>query len=253
MWYHFHKKDNSSRMAVLSRLRNSIDYKDPADGRIRKFVFLGTTEGRLRSGEVCFFEESPDLTAKDVREAFGDLSGVFMKDGVGKYVARTGLSFTNTWETIRVEQDQVAVVDDVSAPDGKDYTDGCGCIALEAAEKIAVKLGLAYTPTGKSIWRRSLVQGVQLTSFCSNRSFPNTLRRSKRNDRHVPPRGSRPDLPRTQGDAALPSTVHVQVRGTGFLPRRGRWMDQASEMANRKVAASLYPGVAYARSTSGDV
>jgi hypothetical protein len=83
-----------------------------------------------------------------------------MKYGVGKYVARTGLSFTSTWETIRVPEDRVAIVKDVTAPDGKDYTDGCGCIALEAAEQIASKLGLDFTPTGelsemKSRWSKS--------------------------------------------------------------------------------------------------
>jgi hypothetical protein len=69
MWYHFNKKD-TGRMTILSKLKNPIQYKDP-EGRTRKFVFLGTTEGRLRSGEVCFFEETPGLTAKDVERRLG--------------------------------------------------------------------------------------------------------------------------------------------------------------------------------------
>jgi hypothetical protein len=149
MWYHFAKGDISSRRAVLGQVQKPITFDDPITKIKRTFVFLLTTESRLRVGQACFFEETPDLTAKDVRNAFGDLESVFMKDGVGKYVARMGLSFTKTKETIRIPPESVAVVDDIPAPDGKDYTDGCGCISEEAANEIAGTLGLDFTPTSE--------------------------------------------------------------------------------------------------------
>jgi hypothetical protein len=98
---------------------------------------------------VCFFEESDDLKTSDVRAAFGDLGSVFIKDGVGKYVARMGLSFTKTTETIAIPPEEVVLIDDIFAPDGKAYTDGCGCISEDAAGEVAEKLGLDYIPSGQ--------------------------------------------------------------------------------------------------------
>ena len=59
------------------------------------------------------------------------------------------MSFTRTWETIEIPPEKVGFIDDVDAPDGKAYTDGCGCISEEAAGRVADKLGLNYVPTGK--------------------------------------------------------------------------------------------------------
>ena len=76
LWYQF------KRPKSLSEVERKLSRVITHEGK--KFVILGTTEGRLRTDSVCFFEESPKLTAKRVRESFGDLASVFMKDGIGK-------------------------------------------------------------------------------------------------------------------------------------------------------------------------
>jgi hypothetical protein len=142
LWYQF--KRPRSMDEVYRKLDRVIKHQG------KEFVFLGTTESRLRTESVCFFQESSTLTAKDVRESLGDLAGVFMKDGPGKYVARMGLSFTKTEETIEVPPERMGFIEDVVAPDGKAYTDGCGCISEEAAGRVARALGLRPTASKTS-------------------------------------------------------------------------------------------------------
>jgi len=119
-------------------------------GEVKKWTFLGSSDSRLRSRlkkSVIFFEEGPDYSAREVLQQFGDLDSVLVKSGMGKYFARLGLNFSTTTSTITVPRQQVAIIPDIPAADGKEFTDGCGCITAGAAREVAHQLGLSYVPS----------------------------------------------------------------------------------------------------------
>lgn len=136
---------------VTDRLWKGIEFVETTgERRLRRFVFLGTTESRLKENGVIYFEEGSDWTVKQILfETFGDLKDVWKSSGVGKFIARLSLNFSPTTPTIHVDAGEFAVVDDIYAPDGKPYTDGCGCITEEAAFEVSKMLRLDYVPSGE--------------------------------------------------------------------------------------------------------
>ena len=70
-----------------------------------QFDFLCFTESGVKSGEVILLRrprDSQEISAGSLLEAFGNLNEVFEEDGPGKYVARLGLSFSSTVESVNV-------------------------------------------------------------------------------------------------------------------------------------------------------
>ena len=119
-------------------------------GEIKRFTFLSSSDSRIRTRDrktVLFFEEGPDHTARSLLQNFGDLDAVLLKSGIGKYFARLSLNFSTTVPTINIPRSQVATIPDLQAPDGKEFTDGCGCITTSAARRVAKALGLKYIPS----------------------------------------------------------------------------------------------------------
>ena len=116
----------------------------------KRFTFLSSSDSRIRVKDrktVLFFEEGPDYTARSLLQKFGDLDAILLKSGIGKYFARLSLNFSTTIPTIDIDSFQVATIPDLQAPDGKDFTDGCGCITRSAARRVAKALGLQYVPS----------------------------------------------------------------------------------------------------------
>lgn len=124
-------------------LNNPIRFRDPVSGRQRCFKFFGSSDSRLRDVPgFGFYEETGGKTVRKMLESFGNLDSVWRTGGPGKWIARLGLNFTDTTPTITVSPDEVAVIRDVFAPDGKAYTDGCGCMTEEAASELSKYLDL---------------------------------------------------------------------------------------------------------------
>ncbi|OCB88345.1 RdRP-domain-containing protein [Sanghuangporus baumii] len=89
-----------------------------------KFAFLGFTESTLKSGQIILLQKrvnNADTTphVSSVLLDFGDLQDVFRRHGPGKYVARLGLSFSATIQSVNPTRDQVARIEDDTADDGK--------------------------------------------------------------------------------------------------------------------------------------
>ncbi|KAL5508616.1 hypothetical protein ACEPAH_6235 [Sanghuangporus vaninii] len=89
-----------------------------------EFAFLGFTESTLKSGQIILLQKRVNNADKtphvsSVLLDFGDLHDVFRRHGPGKYVARLGLSFSATVQSVNPTQDQVAWIEDDIADDGK--------------------------------------------------------------------------------------------------------------------------------------
>lgn len=156
LWLYLTEDDTKDRMRIRRWLDLTILHR--VGEETLKFTFLCTSESRMKNSAVCFFAPYCDLETGNsidhdyVLSAFGDLVPVFVKDGIGKYVSRLSLSWSETRATINLAEDQVVRIPDhfvKNHPDGyaKVYTDGCGIITEEAAREVQLSLGLSYMPS----------------------------------------------------------------------------------------------------------
>lgn len=58
----------------------------------------------MKAGKLMFFHEGEGWTVERMLESFGDLPGVYLKSGYGKYAARLGLSFSSTVQSLDVRE-----------------------------------------------------------------------------------------------------------------------------------------------------
>ena len=61
-----------------------------------RYAWLGYSDNHVKSGKVVLFHENEEWSSSSLLAAFGDVYGVFLKYGYGKYAARFGLSFSST-------------------------------------------------------------------------------------------------------------------------------------------------------------
>ncbi|GBE79056.1 RdRP-domain-containing protein [Sparassis crispa] len=125
-----------------------------------RYSFLGFTENHVRKGRIIFFREDENWTVDRLLSYLGDgLRDVFMSSGYGKYAARLGLSFSSTWESLNVPEDQTVLLPPWKAVDGSDHSDGCGMIRDSFAAQVCKHHDLPIDTTVFQI-RRGGIKGL---------------------------------------------------------------------------------------------
>ncbi|KAH9936832.1 RdRP-domain-containing protein [Epithele typhae] len=161
--------DDSERFFLLSVSKRAED--GPLRPELRRMVhegievsgisyrFLGFTDSQVKTGRLMFFHEDEEWTVDRLLSAFGDLPGVYLKSGYGKYSARLGLSFSSTVQSLDVPHNFALEIPDLVAADGSLHSDGCGMIRDSFAAQVCAHHGLPPDATVFQI-RRGGIKGL---------------------------------------------------------------------------------------------
>uniref|UniRef100_A0A915E7I7 RNA-dependent RNA polymerase n=1 Tax=Ditylenchus dipsaci TaxID=166011 RepID=A0A915E7I7_9BILA len=110
------------------------------------FNFIGASNSQLRDGGCYFLKENIENITKFRQEL-----GSFSTTSIPKMMSRLGQCFTQASESSVDMTSQILVEDFTGGCDrnGKPYifSDGCGCMSLQAASQIAFDLGLEHPPS----------------------------------------------------------------------------------------------------------
>ena len=149
-----------------------------------RFVFLAFSSSQLREHGCWFYNEtrrSSDPvhipTASDIRQGFGNLSGVRVPS---KYAARMGQAFSSTVSTLTLSENEFKMSEDIFDAERKyTFSDGVGAMSHRFAKRVKEKLGLHMhdSPSAYQIrfagakgvltvWRFSPSQIVLRPSMC---------------------------------------------------------------------------------------
>jgi hypothetical protein len=116
----------------------------------RKYTFLCATSSSLRSNRVIYWCESGYDITKNI--SCGEIrrwTGVTPKscsNSVAKYVSRLGLSLSSTIPTIKLQMEQIEIIDDIKR-NGYEFTDGCGFISEDLMKKVQEVMELKFLPS----------------------------------------------------------------------------------------------------------
>ncbi|SJL07944.1 uncharacterized protein ARMOST_11302 [Armillaria ostoyae] len=130
-------KDNLVRQLLVDKIKNGIIFGG------KKYIFFGYTESQLKESRVLFFQEREDWTVHSLKTVLGDLNSVYRGYGYGKYAARLGLSFSSTVPALEVGLEDRYLLEDLTADDGSDCSDGCGMIRDSFANQVCSTIGVS--------------------------------------------------------------------------------------------------------------
>ncbi|KAK0187676.1 RdRP-domain-containing protein [Armillaria mellea] len=130
-------KDNLVQQLLVDKIKNGIVFEG------KKYIFFGYTESQLKENRVLFFLEGEDWTVHSLKAVLGDLNSVYRVNGYGKYAARLGLSFSSTVPALEVTLEDRYLLDDLTADDGSDCSDGCGMIRDSFANQVCSTIGVS--------------------------------------------------------------------------------------------------------------
>ncbi|KAK0243800.1 RdRP-domain-containing protein [Armillaria nabsnona] len=130
-------KDSLVRQLLVDKIKNGITFGG------KKYIFFGYTESQLKESRVLFFQEREDWTVHSLKAVLGDLNSVYRVYGYGKYAARLGLSFSSTVPALEVGLEDRYLLEDLTADDGSDCSDGCGMIRDSFANQVCSTIGVS--------------------------------------------------------------------------------------------------------------
>ncbi|PBK97196.1 RdRP-domain-containing protein [Armillaria gallica] len=130
-------KDSLVRKLLVDKIKNGITFGG------KKYIFFGYTESQLKESRVLFFQEREDWTVYSLKAVLGDLNSVYRVYGYGKYAARLGLSFSSTVPALEVGLEDRYLLEDLTADDGSDCSDGCGMIRDSFANQVCSTIGVS--------------------------------------------------------------------------------------------------------------
>jgi RNA-dependent RNA polymerase len=123
----------------------------------RHYEFLMCTDAGMRYSKCWMFSPVDGITPTVIRSWMGDFSNIH---SAYKYGARMGMCFSVSTPTIHITKDQVETVPDLISSNGRYcFSDGCGQISGDAAERISKIMNLPYVPSVFQI-RYQGVKGV---------------------------------------------------------------------------------------------
>ncbi|KAK0221439.1 RNA dependent RNA polymerase-domain-containing protein [Armillaria fumosa] len=129
-------KDHLVRQLLVDKIKNGIIFGG------KKYIFFGYTESHLKESRVLFFQEGEDWTVHSLKAVLGDLDSVYRDYGYGKYTARLGLSFSSTVPALEVGLEDRYLLENLTADDGSDCSDGCGMIRDSFANQVCSTIGV---------------------------------------------------------------------------------------------------------------
>ncbi|TBU29169.1 RdRP-domain-containing protein [Dichomitus squalens] len=146
-------RDSTLRQTLARWIYEGIEH----NGTV--YRFLGYTESQVKAGKLMFFHEGEGWTVERMLESFGDLPGVYLKSGYGKYAARLGLSFSSTVQSLDIPLECAIEIPDLTAPDGSLHSDGCGMIRDSFAAQLCARHNLPPDTTVFQV-RRGGIKGL---------------------------------------------------------------------------------------------
>lgn len=131
-----HFKPTSPSDAILAFLKEGIEvrYKD---SRHDIFVFFGHSANQLRT-RTCVLYNQREGAVDEILRQYGDFARI---KNIAKRSARIGLLFSTAQAAWELYDGEIGVVEDVKN-NKYNFTDGCGFISKDCAEKVVRQLAL---------------------------------------------------------------------------------------------------------------
>ncbi|KAL5488413.1 hypothetical protein ACEPAI_6531 [Sanghuangporus weigelae] len=210
------------RPALKSIIQDGLTIKfriGQGDLGFLQFAFLGFTESTLKSGQIILLQKrvnNVDTTphVSSLLLDFGELRDVFRRHGPGKYVARLGLSFSATVQSVNPTQDQVVWIEDDIADDGVCTTDGCGIIRESYAKEIRSRHNFDSRTCVFQI-RRGGIKGL-LVAYPDD-EFDTICRMNKIRTPEQYKFAYRPSMLKYSG-----GPTHIEINGISEAPKKAR-------------------------------
>ena len=131
-----HFKPNSPSDAILAFLKDGLEVRYE-DSRHDTFVFFGHSANQLRT-RTCVLYNQREGTVDEILRRYGDFAKL---KNIAKRSARIGLLFSTAEAACELCDEDIGVVDDVKN-EKYNFTDGCGFISKDCAEKVVRRLAL---------------------------------------------------------------------------------------------------------------
>lgn len=119
-------------------LQTGIEVRYEGEKIVEHYVFFGHSASQLRQ-RVCFLCNNDLGSVDNIINGFGDFSKL---KTVAKRAARIGLLLSTAEEKVKLFEEDIHRIDDVER-NGYTFTDGCGYISPDLAEKVTACLGIA--------------------------------------------------------------------------------------------------------------
>ena len=124
--------------AVLKLLKNGITLKcehSPKD--LERYVFFGHSASQLRE-RTCVLYNEKQGSVEEILKRYGEFERI---PDIAKRAARIGLLFSTAKATCEIPDEKISVVEDIER-DNYNFTDGCGFISTECAERVTENLNI---------------------------------------------------------------------------------------------------------------
>ena len=123
--------------AVLRFLKNGVTLRYSGHVPEENFVFFGHSASQLRERTCVLYNEKQGAVT-EILSHFGNFDKI---QDVAKRAARIGLLFSTAKPSCSISNEQISVVPDVER-DKYNFTDGCGFISTECAQRVTEKMNL---------------------------------------------------------------------------------------------------------------
>ena len=123
--------------AILVFLKNGLEVRYEDSRHVDNFVFFGHSANQLRT-RTCVLYNQRQGTVDEILQRYGKFDRI---NNIAKRAARIGLLFSTAKATCQLSDEDISLVEDIQH-NGYNFTDGCGFISKDCAEKVVQHLGL---------------------------------------------------------------------------------------------------------------